>query len=280
MRVEREVLAGGRGAGPRTRRARLEAPRAEAVGAARRAPSGSGPGRSASGSCRGRRPRRRSGPASSSGSWSQPARIGRDVLAQETQPPTTRDDPDAPRRSLADSVGPTGRSGNGRDAARSPERGRGSGRAASRWRASRDGGGRPRPARSELVAVVDHRLELLGVPLDGQDDRPLLDAVGAGGDGGDDLPGVGQAEADGEGAVGPELDGLALERDLGVGLGRAVDDQLGVDLEVEAAARARAGRRCRGSGARGRASAGGAAPRRARGGRSSPTSRCEPPDWL
>ena len=49
-----------------------------------------------------------------------------------------------------------------------------------------------RTAGSELVAVVDHRLEFLGVALDGQDDRPLLDAVGAGGDGRDDLAVLGQ----------------------------------------------------------------------------------------
>ena len=42
-------------------------------------------------------------------------------------------------------------------------------------------------------------------------------------------------------AVGPELDRLALQGDLGVRLGRAVDDQLGVDLEVEVAAERRQG---------------------------------------
>ena len=56
-----------------------------------------------------------------------------------------------------------------------------------------------------------------------------------GGDGGDDLPAVGQAEAHREGAVGPQLDRLALQRDAGVRLGGAVDDQLGVELEPELA---------------------------------------------
>src|SRR5262249_37368682 len=56
---------------------------------------------------------------------------------------------------------------------------------------------------------------------------------GGGGDGGDDLPAVGQGEAHRERAVGPELDGLALQSDAGVRLGGAVDDQFGVELEPE-----------------------------------------------
>ena len=59
---------------------------------------------------------------------------------------------------------------------------------------------------SKLVAVVDHRFQFLGVPLDGEDDRPLLDAIRAGGDGGDDLTRVGQAEPDRERPVRAELD--------------------------------------------------------------------------
>ena len=56
---------------------------------------------------------------------------------------------------------------------------------------------------------------------------------GDGGDGGDDLPAVRQAEAHGEGAVGPQLDRLALQGDAGVGFRGAVDDQFGVQLEPE-----------------------------------------------
>src|SRR5581483_10496400 len=40
---------------------------------------------------------------------------------------------------------------------------------------------------SSLVAV-DHRLQVLRVPLDGEDDGAFLDPVRRGGDGGDDLP--------------------------------------------------------------------------------------------
>ena len=69
----------------------------------------------------------------------------------------------------------------------------------------------------ELVVVVDHRLEFLGVAFHGQDDRPLLDTVGTGGDRGDDLPRIRQAEADGERSVGAELDRLTLQRDLALG---------------------------------------------------------------
>ena len=44
---------------------------------------------------------------------------------------------------------------------------------------------------------------------------------------------IGQAEADGEAAVGPQADRFAAERYAGVRLGDAVDDQLGIDLEAE-----------------------------------------------
>src|SRR5262249_56905762 len=90
-------------------------------------------------------------------------------------------------------------------------------------------------ATSLLTISVDHGFELLGVALDGEDNGALLDAVGGLGDGGDDLPAVGQAEAHGKGAVGAQLDRLALERDAGAGFGGAVDDQLGVELEPELA---------------------------------------------
>src|SRR5579859_4727785 len=91
---------------------------------------------------------------------------------------------------------------------------------------------------------MNQRLELLGVPLHRQHDRPLFHAVGGGGHGGDDLTAVGEAETHGEGAVVAELDRLALEGDAGVRLGGAVDDELGVEVEEEAAlAAARPGAR-------------------------------------
>ena len=55
------------------------------------------------------------------------------------------------------------------------------------------------------------------------------------GDDGQDLPLVGHRLADGEGAVGPELDRLAGQRHLGVGLGPAVEDHFGIDVEIEVA---------------------------------------------
>src|SRR5438874_13425471 len=88
---------------------------------------------------------------------------------------------------------------------------------------------------SLLVDVVDHRLEVLGVALDRQHDRPLLDAVGARRDRRDDLPPVRQAEAHREGAVRPQFHRLALQRHAGVRLGGAVDNQFGVESEPELA---------------------------------------------
>jgi len=87
----------------------------------------------------------------------------------------------------------------------------------------------------KLVTVVNHRFEFFGVAFDGEDDGSFLDAIVAGGDGGDDLSRIREGEPDGEGAVGTKLNVLALKGDLGVGFGRAVDDQFGVDLEVETA---------------------------------------------
>src|ERR1051326_3755403 len=81
--------------------------------------------------------------------------------------------------------------------------------------------------------VVEQRLQVLGVALDCQDDGPFLNAVGGVGNGGDDLPAVGQAEAQGEGAVGPELDRHALERDMGIRFCRAIDNEFGIKLEPE-----------------------------------------------
>ena len=54
-----------------------------------------------------------------------------------------------------------------------------------------------------------------------------------------DVTAVGQAEADGEAAVGPQPDRFAAKRYAGVGLRYAVDDQLGVDVEAEVLLRGR-----------------------------------------
>ena len=72
-----------------------------------------------------------------------------------------------------------------------------------------------------VVRLADHGFEDFGVALDGDDDGALLDAVGGAGDDGEDLSLVGHRLADGEGAVGTELDGLAANGDLGVGFGAA-----------------------------------------------------------
>ena len=58
---------------------------------------------------------------------------------------------------------------------------------------------------------------MLGVAFDRQDDGAFLDAVGGCGHGRNDLPIVGQAEAHREGAIGPQFDRFALQRDLGRG---------------------------------------------------------------
>src|SRR5437868_6593812 len=82
---------------------------------------------------------------------------------------------------------------------------------------------------------MNHGLEMLGVAFDGQYDGAFFDAVGGGGDSGDDLAAIGEAEAHRKSSVGAELDRLALESDLGVGFGGAVDDQLGIKLKPELA---------------------------------------------
>src|SRR5690348_4182526 len=92
------------------------------------------------------------------------------------------------------------------------------------------------PRRVALLApVMARRFQLPRVALDSKDDGPLFPTVGRGGHRGDDLTAVGQLEAHREGAIAAERDRLALEGDAGVGLGRAVDDQFGVDLEDERA---------------------------------------------
>src|SRR3954462_14584601 len=94
----------------------------------------------------------------------------------------------------------------------------------------------PRGEEDELVIrLADHGFEDFGVELDGDHDGALLDAVGSAGDDGEYLTLVGHGLADGEGAVGTKLDGLAAEGDFGVGLGAAVEDHLGIDVKVEVA---------------------------------------------
>src|SRR5262245_35324562 len=80
---------------------------------------------------------------------------------------------------------------------------------------------------------MNHRFEVLGVAFDGQDNGAFFDAVSAGCGRGNNLPAVGQAEPHGEGAVGAELDRLALESDLRGRFGSAVDNQFGIELEPE-----------------------------------------------
>ncbi len=97
-------------------------------------------------------------------------------------------------------------------------------------------------AKRSIHVVLDHRFEVLGIAFDGQDDGSFLDAVGRGGDGGDDLPALRQSEAQGKGAVGAQVDRLALDGDPGVGVGGSKDDQFGVELEPELTALARPGK--------------------------------------
>ena len=66
----------------------------------------------------------------------------------------------------------------------------------------------------------------------------------AGGHRRDDLARVRQAEADGERTVASQVDRLALQGHACVGLGRSIDDQLGVDLEVEVPSQRDQRRRC------------------------------------
>src|SRR4051812_49069893 len=81
--------------------------------------------------------------------------------------------------------------------------------------------------------VVDHRVEVLGVALHGEDDGALLDAVGAGCHRGDDLPAVRQVERHAEGAVRVQLDRVIVQGQVRGRVGAAEDDQLRVDLEEE-----------------------------------------------
>src|SRR5262245_20979219 len=90
-------------------------------------------------------------------------------------------------------------------------------------------------ARVLVVCFAEHRLKHLRIALDGNDNCALFDAVGGTGDHGEDLTFVRHRLSDGEGAVGSELDRLAAECDLCIGLGAAVEDHLGIDMEFEVA---------------------------------------------
>src|SRR2546425_11738287 len=84
-----------------------------------------------------------------------------------------------------------------------------------------------------VIDIVDHRLQLLRVSLDSENDGSLFDAVGRRGHRRDDLPAVGKTETHGKGAVRTQLNRLALKRDPGVRFGGSVDDQLGIQVEPE-----------------------------------------------
>src|SRR5262249_49308514 len=84
-----------------------------------------------------------------------------------------------------------------------------------------------------FVAVVNERLKLLGVPLDGQDDLPFLDTVGGLRDRRKDLPAVREAVAHRERAVPARLDRFTLDRDASARRRPAKDDHFGVDVEEE-----------------------------------------------
>src|SRR5438105_8673414 len=75
-----------------------------------------------------------------------------------------------------------------------------------------------------LIDFMNHRLEMLGIAFDGQDDGAFLNPIGGSGDRWNNLAAVGEAEAHGEGAVGAKLDRFALETDLGGRFGGAVND--------------------------------------------------------
>ena len=64
--------------------------------------------------------------------------------------------------------------------------------------------------------IAHHPLQHLRVPLDSQDDRPLLDAVRRAGDHGNHLPPIGQRHPHREAAVRPQRHRLALQRDMGM----------------------------------------------------------------
>src|SRR5689334_2239071 len=57
-----------------------------------------------------------------------------------------------------------------------------------------------------LVRFANERFHRLGVALDCEHDRPLFQAINAGGRGGNDLPAIWQAEPHRKGAVRPQLD--------------------------------------------------------------------------
>ena len=81
--------------------------------------------------------------------------------------------------------------------------------------------------------ITNQRFHHLRVPLHRQNRGALLDAIVRTGDDRDYLPAVRQAEPDGERAVVAELHRFALQRDMRVAVGGAVDDDFGVDGEFQ-----------------------------------------------
>src|SRR5260221_13939248 len=76
--------------------------------------------------------------------------------------------------------------------------------------------------------------EVFGPAGEFQVRRSRVVAVGGNGHGGQVVFPVRQREAETEGAVVTQFDFVSAKRDFGVRLGRAVNDQLGVDVEPEA----------------------------------------------
>src|SRR5262245_47955536 len=90
-----------------------------------------------------------------------------------------------------------------------------------------------RPLVSLVVGLADHGLEYFRVAVDGNDNGALLDAIRSTGDDRQDLPLIGHGLADGERTVGAQLDRLATECNLRVGLGAAVENHLGIDVKLQ-----------------------------------------------
>src|SRR5438874_20628 len=75
---------------------------------------------------------------------------------------------------------------------------------------------RKRTGIGSIARIAYYRLHHLGIAVDGQHDRSLLGAVAAVGDYGQHVAAIGQAEADGEAAIGPQANRLAAECDPGI----------------------------------------------------------------